>query len=160
MSDDVKKLLVAGKIPLIKFKRNYLAGWWGIPGGKFDSREHLPEAAAREIKEELGLDASLDQFLGTVDEFAIQENGDTSRPILFVVTMRAKEAPNTAERDLPEGTIRWFTREEIASLESEVVPSDFRIMQDIYFNENHGHYSSKLTRRGKRITLEYFDRIG
>lgn len=163
----MKILLVAvcvleheGRIPLIKFKRNYLKGFWGLPGGKLEEHEHLKEGAAREIKEELGLDARVERSLGVVDELAVHPDGSVTRPVLFVTQMRPTGAVSRRRRELPEGTIRWFTPGEIAGLESEMVPSDFQILKQLYQAGRNGYYRSKLVWKGTRMQLEYFERTG
>ncbi|MDP9212118.1 MAG: NUDIX domain-containing protein [bacterium] len=163
----MKVLLVAvcileheGRIPLIKFKRNYLTGFWGLPGGKLEPDEHLDAGASREIKEELGLDACVDEYLGAVDELAVHADGSVTRPVLFVSRMRATGPVSTEPRELPEGTIQWFTPEEIDRLEPEIVPSDFQIITQLHQAGHDGYYRSKLVWEGDRIKLEYFDRVG
>ncbi|MEX2209505.1 MAG: NUDIX domain-containing protein [Patescibacteria group bacterium] len=163
----MKILLVAvciveheGRIPLIKFKRNYLTGFWGLPGGKLEADEHLDAGAAREIKEELGLDARVDEYLGVVDELAIHADGAVTRPLLFVTRMTPKGPVSTKPRELPEGTVRWFTPEEIDRLEPEIVPSDFRIIKHMHETGHGGYYRSKLVWDGDRIRLDYFDGVG
>ena len=41
-------------------------GWWEFPGGKREEGESGESAIVREIREELGIEISVDRFLGTV----------------------------------------------------------------------------------------------
>lgn len=41
-------------------------GWWEFPGGKREEGESGESAIVREIREELGVEISVDRFLGTV----------------------------------------------------------------------------------------------
>jgi 8-oxo-dGTP pyrophosphatase MutT (NUDIX family) len=162
----MKTLLVAvcvveyeGKYALHTFKRNYLAGFRGIPGGKFDSTEHLPAAAGREIKEELGIEVHFETFHGIVDEFAVTDDG-TVRCMLFICSATPSGQIETVRRETDEGIIEWFTREEIESRQSEVVPSDYRILQDLIFGGQMGYWKCQQTIKDGRPVLDYFERVG
>ena len=41
-------------------------GWWEFPGGKQERGETGEEAVKREIREELGVELSVERFIGTV----------------------------------------------------------------------------------------------
>lgn len=160
----MKTMLVAvcgveadGKLPLIKFKRNYLTGYWGLPGGKFDDGEFLPDTAVREIAEELGLAVSFEKFHGVVDELAVVD-GETVRAVLFVVSAKPSAEPDFDRQENDEGIIEWFTPEEIAAKEPEVVPSDFRIIQDILLGGQTGYWKCQQTITGGKPVLDFFDR--
>jgi len=43
------------RIPLLRRRGSHGAGEWGLPGGKVDFGETIPEAACRECLEELGI---------------------------------------------------------------------------------------------------------
>ena len=152
-----------GRIPLIKFKRNYLAGYWGLPGGKLDDDEHVPDAAVRELREELGIETTFERLVATVDEIALDRDGNATRCILFVCRMRAADAEATAvstePRDLPEGLIQWFTPEEIAGMESDFVRSDFRLFLEFGKPKWYGTFRSRQEWKDGKLQLTYFDRI-
>ena len=63
-----------GKLLLVKRRRPPEAGCGGLPGGKVDWLEPVPDAVAREIAEELGLVIEPRHLLCVVDQ--IDREGD------------------------------------------------------------------------------------
>jgi 8-oxo-dGTP diphosphatase len=61
--------IVAGSTVLIaqRTRPPELAGRWELPGGKVAAGEAEPEALARELAEELGVDVAVGQHLGDVE---------------------------------------------------------------------------------------------
>lgn len=47
-------------------KYDYVSYKYEFPGGKVEGNENLPDALARELSEELGLDANVDEHITTV----------------------------------------------------------------------------------------------
>lgn len=139
-----------------RFKRNYLAGYRGLPGGKFDEGEFLQEAAVREIKEELGVAVRFERFHGVIDEIAVTPDG-TVRCLLFVCSATPTEPVDTAPRETPEGRFEWLKVEE--TLEAETVPSDFRILHDLILGEQTGYWKCQQTVREGRPQLDFFERL-
>ncbi|MSU76333.1 NUDIX domain-containing protein [Patescibacteria group bacterium] len=165
-ADSMRVYLVAvcivehnGKIALIKFKRNYMAGLWGLPGGKLDHGEHLSEGATREIREELGIETELDKTLATIDEKAMDKEGKEHRFVLLVCRMRPVSNVSTKTRDLPEGTIEWFSLDKIEELKPKMVPSDYRILKELGDAQKHGLYRSKQEFKDGQLQLSYFKRV-
>ncbi|PIY68560.1 DNA mismatch repair protein MutT [Candidatus Roizmanbacteria bacterium CG_4_10_14_0_8_um_filter_39_9] len=56
------------KVLLGKRKNAYLAGAFGLPGGRVNLTEPLVECAVRELREETGLTAKLLRYVGVVRE--------------------------------------------------------------------------------------------
>lgn len=51
-----------------KRKNSYFAGTYGLPGGRVEPNESLIDGAARELREETGLEAQKLVYIGTVRE--------------------------------------------------------------------------------------------
>lgn len=57
-----------GRLLLVKRRRNPEANHWGLPGGKVDFLEPVPDTILREIREELDVDIALTGLLCVVDQ--------------------------------------------------------------------------------------------
>ena len=53
-----------GKVLLVRRSIQPYKGWWDIPGGFLEGREHPEEGARREVREETGLEVELTGLLG------------------------------------------------------------------------------------------------
>lgn len=133
-----------GRIPLIRFKRNHLVGYWGLPGGKFDDGEHLPEAAEREMGEEIEALVKFGRFLGLVDEIVESPEG-SMRVILHICTVTLAGRTDFGIIDKPEGRIEWFTHAQIDAMEPEFVASDFSILKGALAGTLQGYYRCHQT---------------
>ncbi|MEU6034663.1 CoA pyrophosphatase [Actinomadura sp. NPDC047616] len=61
-----------GALSVVLIRRAYRgrnAGQWGLPGGGVDAGETPVEAALRELREEVGLEAEPEDVLGRLDDF-------------------------------------------------------------------------------------------
>jgi len=81
------------------------AGCWSIVGGKLDFLETLEECAAREAREEVGVEVSIQSLLCVTDHCLPQENQHWVSPAYL-----AKIRTGTAVNCEPEKTahVQWF----------------------------------------------------
>jgi len=81
------------------------AGCWSIVGGKLDFLETLEECAAREAREEVGVEVSIQSLLCVTDHRLPQENQHWVSPA-YLGKVRAGQAVNCE----PEKTadVQWF----------------------------------------------------
>lgn len=96
-----------GRVLLVQRANEPSRGHWSVPGGRIEDGETPQDAAAREVREETGLDVAVGELLGTLD-FGPYHVAD------FLATATGGTlAPGDDALDA-----RWCTREEIASLET------------------------------------------
>ncbi len=148
-------LEVNGKLALIRFKRNALAGYWGLPGGKFDKGESLPEAVERELLEELGLQVQYQEMLGVLDE-EIKTKDDTQHFMMFICRVTPLTKFNLKSIDHDEGTVDWFSKQEIENQKIPIVPSDQQIITRLALGHERGYFYSQLDMNTKPPTLTSF----
>ncbi|MGV9543515.1 NUDIX hydrolase [Nocardia beijingensis] len=127
-----------GPLSVIVIKRAYRgrnAGQWGLPGGRLEEGETAGQAALRELREELGLDAAPDDLLGALDDFPAA-SGFTITPLVLALTDATRLRPNPDEvysahlvdlaRVAAEDTPRWVRAEDAvrqAELRDDTAPA-------------------------------------
>jgi ADP-ribose pyrophosphatase YjhB (NUDIX family) len=107
--------------------RNRDDDYWYIPGGGWEAeQENILECAAREVKEETGLDVTVGRLL-YMQEFHASPERVIFEPF-FLATVKGSTALDANHIDTdPDGSVgeaRWFTRQELA--QAEVYPQAFK----------------------------------
>ena len=105
--------VLVGKRP----ETHNLGGLWEFPGGKIELGESPEEALARELKEELGIDAEI----GPLKFAAAHTYGKTGILFLFFEVKYWKGAVKTQQHF----ELRWVTPKELRSLELPEANSKF-----------------------------------
>lgn len=96
-----------GRIALIQ---NRWTDGWFLPGGEVEVGESPEEAALREVREETGLDATIESPLVVLDQTYIsEEDGEEWFSALFVVYAAS------AEGEIPDASQLGVTDDEILS---------------------------------------------
>ncbi len=94
------------------------AGKWSLPAGFVERGERVECAAAREAREETGLDVTIGDLIGLY-------SSDGEPVVLAVYAATSTHGDPQAGDDLTE--VGWF---EVASLPELAFPRDRRIMED------------------------------
>lgn len=98
-------ILREGKVLLVLRRRPPEAGCWGIPGGKVDWMEPVPDALDREIAEEIGVRVTAKRLLAVVDHLTPEEDQHWVAPAYLVDAFEGE--PRLLEPDALGG-MDWF----------------------------------------------------
>ncbi len=86
-----------------------LAGQWEFPGGKIETGEGPEEALARELREELGIEAEI----GNIVYAGTHSYGDTGILLLFYIVKYWKGEP----KNIHHREIKWVELEQLNTLD-------------------------------------------
>ena len=103
-----------GKYLLIQEAKKKAYGKWNIPAGRLEDSELIFDGAKREIKEESGFDVDLTGILLIENKIY-----DTFSLIGFVFATKIINEPTVYSTE-DSLDIKWFTYEEILSMEKEL----------------------------------------
>ena len=111
-----------GKILITKRPDNvHLAGLWEFPGGKVESGESLPAALEREIREELGVEITVDREYFSVEH----EYPDKSVHLHFFDCTILRGEPQPLE----VADLRWVKTAELVDF--EFPPADAELIRKL-----------------------------
>jgi ADP-ribose pyrophosphatase YjhB (NUDIX family) len=108
-----------GKVLLIR--HTYIDGWY-LPGGGVEKRESFRNAIIRELKEEVGINASDLKLFGL---YHTTKHGKNDHVALFVAENFAKENSQSNDPEIAEA--KWFL---LSDLPNETTPSSRRRIQE------------------------------
>ena len=66
--------VVDDRLLMVRRGHGPAAGEWSVPGGRVEADELLESAVVREVAEETGLDVVVDELLGWVERFHIDDH--------------------------------------------------------------------------------------
>jgi len=144
-----------GKLLLLKRKRGDYQGLWRLPGGKIEHDEHLSEAAVREVREELGIETSFRGYLGLVSEHLTKE-GEEDAHFMLSICLLDHEEGDPAESE--EGEPRWIAFEKLEDIKFEMIPSDYKIVEEMVLPEEMGYFECVVKDTDAETALESFTR--
>jgi len=97
------------RILMIQRGQDPQAGWWALPAGYVGWDETLEEAAARELKEEVGLTAETIELLGVYSDPKRDLDGRQNMAHVFVVKVSGDVIRNEEE----VRKIQWFDLDDL-----------------------------------------------
>lgn len=103
------------RVLLIRRGRPPLLGEWSLPGGVLECGETLREATIREAREETGLVVETGELLG-VYERVIRSDDGRVRYHYVLIDFLCREVGGELAAATDAADVRWFTREELPSL--------------------------------------------
>ncbi|WP_170372319.1 NUDIX hydrolase [Ruegeria arenilitoris] len=96
-----------GHVLLVQRSKAPDAGLWGFPGGHVEWGETVLQAAARELMEETGIEATPQAYLGNLDLLVRDAAGQiTAHYLLVGVSCRFESGTPVAADDAQDA--RWF----------------------------------------------------
>lgn len=121
---------------LLLEKRRDCDNSWGLPGGGVKKTETGLDAVVREVYEELGLRIPKDRFqklavYGEPGRIAAYRDGSVWQMVIVVYGLELSEEPKL-RLSSESKALRFFTKEEIASIDIPVTHSD--IVEDLFLN--------------------------
>ena len=105
-------ILDGQRLVLVKRKRDPEAGCWGLPGGKVESGERIEVAVSREIKEELGIEISLERLICITDNVDVATADRWIAPVLAATLLSGRL--EVCEPDALSD-VRWFELSDLPS---------------------------------------------
>ena len=114
-SDSQSEDRIEPRVLLIRRGQAPLMGEWSLPGGALECGETLRAAAAREVREETGLEVEIVDMLGVYERVIPGDDGRVRyHYVLIDFLCRPLSGDLKAASDAAE--VRWFTREELPAL--------------------------------------------
>jgi 8-oxo-dGTP diphosphatase len=100
---------IHGKTQILLIKRKYepFKNCWALPGGHVDPGESPVEAAARELREETGVELGL-QFLSKIGEYSTpgRDPRGNYHTVTFLAELPVRATPTAGD---DAAAARWFT---------------------------------------------------
>jgi 8-oxo-dGTP diphosphatase len=119
-------ILEGGRVLLTQRKSgSHLEGRWEFPGGKVEAGEDPRDALARELREELGIEARVGEILDVT--FHRYDEADMAVLLLFFEAERTAESPEP--RALDVAAFDWAGRDQLDP--ARFPPADIAVLRKV-----------------------------
>jgi ADP-ribose pyrophosphatase YjhB (NUDIX family) len=105
-----------GRVLLVRRAKAPRKGEWSIPGGAIDLGETTFEAAAREVREETGLDVTPTKLLTTVDAIQRDAQGQVAFHYVLIDFLATVDDEQVAVAGDDVDAVQWATLDEADAL--------------------------------------------
>lgn len=121
------------RVLLFRFTPDDRPAFWCTPGGALDPGESYPDAARRELREEVGIDRDCGPEIAqrSVEFLTIEGVEVTADERWFRVDVDACDVDTTGHTALEQRVMtswQWFTRDDLAACPEQVYPEDIAAM--------------------------------
>ena len=100
---------------------------WSLPKGTPDEGESLEETALREVREETGLEVSIEAPLGSINYWFVAPNNRVHYNKTVHFYLMAHKGGSTDQHDPEFDEVRWFPSEE--ALRSLAYPNEAKVLE-------------------------------
>ncbi len=114
-----------GQILMLKRSKRPYQGYWGMPGGKLQLQESIPDCALREAEEETGLKCSFSHTAAVIHE-RVKENDAYKHA--FVLFLTVLKPISTKLKESEEGKLEWFPLDNLQP--ERIIPSDYNMIKE------------------------------
>jgi len=116
-------MVEGGRVLLTQRKAGtHLAGAWEFPGGKVEAGEDPRDALRRELREEIGLEASV----GAIVEVTFHRYEEAGKAVLLLFYEAARAAGSPEPRAIDVAAVKWATPEELR--DEDFPPADVAVL--------------------------------
>ncbi len=150
----IAALIQNNHILLIKRIKGSFIGFWGLPGGKIEKKEHVSQAAVREIEEETGIKSEFKNHIGFISEHLVENNQVMQHFLLHLCELRASDFTLKPGK---EGALEWFDLNTLQQNKERIIPSDYVMIEKMIKNKGKNYYNCVVHKQGEEHTLIEFE---
>jgi 8-oxo-dGTP diphosphatase len=115
-----------GRVLLTQRKAGtHLEGAWELPGGKVEAGEDPREALVRELREELGIEATV----GDVVDVTFHRYEDAQKAVLLLFFAAARTHASPEPRAIDVAAIEWASKD--ALVDARFPPADVAVLRKV-----------------------------
>ena len=119
-------VIEGGRVLLSQRKAGgHLAGAWEFPGGKVDEGEDPREAVHRELREELGIEASANEIL----DVTFHRYDDVGKTVLLMFFEATRTAGSAEPRAIDVAAVKWAGSDDLDP--ARFPPADAEVLRKV-----------------------------